>query len=75
MHRRDGLEAVHFAIDELKASGSWGSLLIEWVFGLDRDANATVPVWKKEFYEDGSVWKGNAECRHHERRQALEETK
>eukprot|EP01128_Nolandella_sp_AFSM9_P005381 TRINITY_DN2585_c0_g1_i1.p2 TRINITY_DN2585_c0_g1~~TRINITY_DN2585_c0_g1_i1.p2 ORF type:complete len:149 (+),score=28.33 TRINITY_DN2585_c0_g1_i1:308-754(+) len=47
VHRLDGLEAVHFAIDELKAS---------------------VPVWKKEYYEDGSVWKGNAECRHHERK-------
>jgi len=43
VHRDTGLEAVHWAIDELKA---------------------TVPIWKKEFYEDGSVWKGNAECRH-----------
>lgn len=41
-HRRDALEAVDWAIDELKA---------------------TVPVWKKEFYEDGEVWKENAECR------------
>jgi molybdopterin synthase catalytic subunit len=46
-HRDDGLEAVHWAIDELKA---------------------TVPVWKQEFYEDGSVWKGNAECRHTHKR-------
>ncbi|KAL6768887.1 hypothetical protein ACKKBF_B16625 [Auxenochlorella protothecoides x Auxenochlorella symbiontica] len=23
---------------------------------------ATVPIWKKEFFEDGSVWKENAEC-------------
>lgn len=43
VHREDGLEAVRYAIDELKA---------------------TVPIWKKEFYSDGSVWKGNAECRH-----------
>jgi len=42
-HRTESLEAVHWAIDELKA---------------------TVPVWKKEYYADGSVWKGNAECRH-----------
>eukprot|EP01126_Amoeba_proteus_P035880 TRINITY_DN362_c0_g1_i6.p1 TRINITY_DN362_c0_g1~~TRINITY_DN362_c0_g1_i6.p1 ORF type:complete len:110 (-),score=15.90 TRINITY_DN362_c0_g1_i6:174-503(-) len=42
-HREEGLEAVHWSIDELKA---------------------TVPIWKKEFYTDGSVWKGNAECRH-----------
>lgn len=36
------LQAVHWAIDELKA---------------------TVPIWKKEFFEDGSVWKENAESR------------
>jgi molybdopterin synthase catalytic subunit len=41
-HRKDALEAVHFAIDEVKA---------------------TVPIWKKEFYQDGQVWKENAECR------------
>lgn len=46
-HRSESLEAVHFAIDELKA---------------------TVPIWKKEFYADGSVWKGNAECIHHKRK-------
>eukprot|EP01125_Pyxidicula_operculata_P017452 TRINITY_DN610_c3_g1_i1.p2 TRINITY_DN610_c3_g1~~TRINITY_DN610_c3_g1_i1.p2 ORF type:complete len:186 (+),score=37.37 TRINITY_DN610_c3_g1_i1:809-1366(+) len=43
IHRSESLEAVHFAIDELKV---------------------TVPIWKQEFYEDGSVWKGNAECKH-----------
>lgn len=36
------LQAVHWAIDELKA---------------------TVPIWKKEFFEDGSIWKENAESR------------
>jgi len=40
-HRQASLEAVHFAIDELKA---------------------TVPIWKKELYEDGSEWKENKEC-------------
>jgi len=40
-HRKASLEAVHFAIDELKA---------------------TVPIWKKELYEDGSEWKENKEC-------------
>lgn len=42
-HRTESLEAVHWAIDELKA---------------------TVPVWKKEFYADGSasMWKENKEC-------------
>ncbi|GBF91446.1 molybdopterin synthase catalytic subunit-like [Raphidocelis subcapitata] len=41
-HRRAALEAVHWAIDELKA---------------------TVPIWKKEFFTDGSVWKENEESR------------
>lgn len=41
-HRREALEAVAWAIDELKAS---------------------VPVWKKEFFEGGEVWKENAESR------------
>ena len=41
-HRKEALEAVHWAIDELKA---------------------TVPIWKKEFFEGGDVWKENAESR------------
>jgi molybdopterin synthase catalytic subunit len=36
------VQAVHWAIDELKAS---------------------VPIWKKEFFSDGSIWKENAESR------------
>jgi len=43
VHRRESLEAVHYAIDWLKAN---------------------VPIWKKEYYADGSesVWKENKEC-------------
>ena len=41
-HRKDALEAVHWVIDELKA---------------------TVPIWKKEFFKDGEIWKENAENR------------
>mmetsp|Transcript_39926 Transcript_39926/g.101181 ORF Transcript_39926/g.101181 Transcript_39926/m.101181 type:complete len:159 (-) Transcript_39926:11-487(-) len=41
-HRAASLDAVHWAIDELKA---------------------TVPIWKKEFFEGGEVWKENAESR------------
>lgn len=40
VHRRPALEAVHFIIDEIKA---------------------TVPIWKEEIYQDGSMWKQNAE--------------
>eukprot|EP00199_Chlamydomonas_sp_CCMP681_P006236 CAMPEP_0119102662 /NCGR_PEP_ID=MMETSP1180-20130426/1331_1 /TAXON_ID=3052 ORGANISM="Chlamydomonas cf sp, Strain CCMP681" /NCGR_SAMPLE_ID=MMETSP1180 /ASSEMBLY_ACC=CAM_ASM_000741 /LENGTH=194 /DNA_ID=CAMNT_0007086987 /DNA_START=18 /DNA_END=605 /DNA_ORIENTATION=- len=41
-HRAASLEAVHWAIDELKA---------------------VVPIWKQEFFTDGSEWKENAESR------------
>lgn len=41
-HRREALEAVQFAIDELKAK---------------------VPIWKKEVYESGAMWKENKESR------------
>ncbi|CAL1531861.1 unnamed protein product [Lymnaea stagnalis] len=41
-HRQESLEAVHYAIDTVKA---------------------TVPIWKKEVYEDdSSSWKQNKEC-------------
>ena len=36
-HRREAIEACHFAIDRLKE---------------------TVPVWKRELFEDGAVWVG-----------------
>ena len=26
------------------------------------ELKATVPIWKKELYEDGSTWKENKEC-------------
>jgi len=39
-HRKEALEACHFAIDHLKA---------------------TIPIWKKEQYQDGSTWKQNRE--------------
>jgi molybdenum cofactor biosynthesis protein B len=43
VHREDGLQAVQWCINEVKA---------------------TVPIWKKEIYRDGSMWKGNVECKH-----------
>lgn len=36
-HRREAIEACHFAIDRLKE---------------------TVPIWKRELFEDGAVWVG-----------------
>mmetsp|Transcript_27524 Transcript_27524/g.61491 ORF Transcript_27524/g.61491 Transcript_27524/m.61491 type:complete len:184 (+) Transcript_27524:136-687(+) len=42
-HRREAIEATHFAIDTLKA---------------------TVPIWKKEFYDgESAAWKENMEWR------------
>ena len=28
------------------------------------ELKATVPIWKNEIYEDGSMWKENCECGH-----------
>lgn len=44
-HRRAALDAVAWALDELKQ---------------------TVPVWKREVFEDGSQWKANDGSRPHE---------
>jgi len=33
-------------------------------FGIDT-IKSRVPIWKKEFYEDGSIWKDNCEACHH----------
>ena len=41
-HRREAIDAVGWAIDELKR---------------------TVPIWKREWYDDGSCWKENADFR------------
>ena len=30
-------------------------------FAID-ELKRTVPIWKKEYYEDGSMWKANSEC-------------
>lgn len=30
------------------------------------ELKATVPIWKREFFRDGSVWKENAESRRHQ---------
>jgi hypothetical protein len=54
VHRRDSLEAVHWAIDTLK--GASASLSLCFVL---HARIATVPIWKKEWYADGSVWKQN----------------
>eukprot|EP01112_Ceratiomyxa_fruticulosa_P004493 TRINITY_DN1502_c0_g1_i1.p1 TRINITY_DN1502_c0_g1~~TRINITY_DN1502_c0_g1_i1.p1 ORF type:complete len:193 (-),score=42.55 TRINITY_DN1502_c0_g1_i1:203-781(-) len=49
VHRKEGLEAVSYGIDEIKA----------WA-----------PIWKKEYYEDGSMWKDNCEsCHHHQHKE------
>jgi len=32
---------------------------VQWLIDV---LKAIVPVWKKEYYEDGSVWKENCEC-------------
>ena len=34
---------------------------MQFIFLLD-ELKASVPIWKKELYEDGSEWKSNKEC-------------
>jgi molybdopterin synthase catalytic subunit len=33
---------------------------VKWLID---ELKATVPIWKKEFFEDGEVWKENSEQR------------
>lgn len=37
-----------------------GAQAVHWLID---ELKATVPIWKKEFFEDGSVWKENEESR------------
>lgn len=81
-HRRAAIEGMSYAIDELKVRRSRSELDRTWEEKFSRHVRdnrrrsrfyfplqATVPIWKKEFYEDGSVWKENAEDRERRRRE------
>ncbi len=59
-HRKESLEAVQYGIDCItKHTGAQINLMTR------ADIKARVPIWKKEFYEDGSMWKDNCEACHH----------
>lgn len=45
---------------------------IEACHWLIDELKATVPIWKREFFRDGSVWKENAESRRHQALHAQE---
>ncbi len=63
VHRKEALDACHYAIDTLKVRGLiphplhylHHSPLFLGVF------QARIPIWKKEWYSDGKVWKQNSE--------------
>eukprot|EP00983_Pelagomonas_calceolata_P069656 1150449-Pelagomonas_calceolata.AAC.2 len=50
--------------DPKSESARWSCLFSEQAvhWGID-ELKAVVPIWKKEFFEDGSQWKENAESR------------
>lgn len=78
-HRRAAIDGMAYAIDQLKARGveplscsvSGGKCQWSCKFTLRErfPPQAAAPIWKKEFYEDGSVWKENAEDRERRRRE------
>lgn len=64
IHRRDSLEACHVRHPTFRLNHKLfiHSNLFHPQYAID-ELKATVPIWKKEFYEDGSVWKENQEYR------------
>lgn len=54
-----GKESIVIAISSVSRSDSLQAVQ----YAID-NIKFSVPVWKKEFYEDGSIWKENAETRH-----------
>jgi molybdopterin synthase catalytic subunit len=52
-----GESSVVIAVSSVHRKDSLGA--VQWCID---ELKATVPVWKKEVYEDGSAWKANAEC-------------
>ncbi|KAI8854481.1 Molybdopterin biosynthesis MoaE [Chytridium lagenaria] len=52
-----GEESVIIAVSSPHRKDSLDA--VEWLID---ELKRTVPIWKKEFYEDGSMWKANSEC-------------
>jgi molybdopterin synthase catalytic subunit len=73
-HRREALEvqcAVHAAAEASQLRLAFSSILSGCAVGIQAchwlidELKARVPIWKKEFFEGGEVWKENAEARRH----------
>lgn len=62
IYHRIGLVGIAQSSLAVVASGVHRREPMEAVQECVRDIKASVPIWKKEVYEDGSVWKGNVEC-------------
>ena len=67
IHRKDSLEACHVRSRLFSATRLSILPILTVYFPFTKYAideiKAAVPVWKKEFYEDGSTWKENQEFR------------
>eukprot|EP00041_Stephanoeca_diplocostata_P004049 m.40462 g.40462 ORF g.40462 m.40462 type:complete len:384 (-) comp14820_c0_seq2:1787-2938(-) len=62
MHHRTGICPVGEASVIIAAASAHRKQAMDAVqYGIDT-LKATVPIWKKEVYTDGSTWKQNAEC-------------
>lgn len=62
---RTGRVDIEEASVVICASSAHRLAAIEACRWLIDELKACVPVWKKEFFADGSVWKENETCRYH----------
>ncbi len=63
LHHRIGVVGISEVSLAVLVSGTHRAEPIEAVKAAVNAVKASVPIWKKEIYDDGSVWKGNVECR------------
>ena len=60
---RVGTCPVREASVVITASSAHRAASLDGVHWAIDELKATVPIWKKEFFEDGEIWKENAESR------------
>lgn len=63
VHHRTGIVPVRETSIVIAVSSAHRKESLEAVHYLIDTIKATVPIWKKEIYSDGTSWKANAESR------------
>lgn len=63
LHHRIGVVGISEVSLAVLVSGTHRAEPMAAVQDAVNAVKASVPIWKKEVYGDGSVWKGNVECR------------